>query len=370
MYQTVGCKLYGLGVYGREIKKVHEIAAKTMYRIRENDLLINRIWAQKGSAGIVPKHLDGAVVTNDFPVVEFDLTKVFPPYIAWYVKYQDFWDECRSHSHGTSGRERLKPKELPNITFPLPPLNEQQRVAAILDRLMERIDEARRQREAAVSEGEILLGSHSSKIFENGYPVLPMDENICEIKGGIQKSQKRIPQKNPVRYITVAHVQRNFIDTSDPRFFEVSDEELEKWRLLPGDVLVIEGNGSIEQIGRTALFRGEIPECVHQNHVIRIRPNQELVDPEYLNLYLNSPCGQMQMLERSRTTSGLYNLSVGRIKTIKIPVPLKSVQLNIVNHLNLLQARITSLKSLQSEIEQDLEALIPSLLQKAFAGEL
>ena len=174
-----------------------------------------------------------------------------------------------------------------------------------------------------------IAAENDLEIENQRIPYVPI-ELICDVRGGIQKSKNRRPDKNPIRYLTVAHVQRNWIDFSDERFFEVYPDELERWRLLSGDNLVVEGNGSADHIGRTAIFRGEIENCVHQNHLIRVRPNQELLDPEYLNLFLNSPEGRGEMLERSRTTSGLFNLSVGRIQTIKVPLPPIEEQKRIV----------------------------------------
>ncbi|MBA2783787.1 MAG: restriction endonuclease subunit S [Rubrobacteraceae bacterium] len=137
-----------------------------------------------------------------------------------------------------------------------------------------------------------------------------------------------------------------------------------------GDVLVIEGNGSAEQIGRAALFRGEIEDCVHQNHVIRVRPDKARLLPEFLNAYFNSSAGRHEMLERSRTTSGLFNLSVGRIKQIEIPFPSLEEQRDTVIYLDYLQAKVDSLKRLQAETAAELDALLPSVLDRAFKGEL
>lgn len=250
-------------------------------------------------------------------------------------------------------------------------LMELRRIVMRIEELAARIEEARELRRRAVEETEALLFAYATEVFgdSNGFTRSPV-ESFCNVRGGIQKSSKRTPGENPRRYITVAHVQRNWIDKSDLRYFEVSDEELERWRLLAGDVLVIEGNGSADQIGRTAMFRGEIEDCVHQNHVIRIRPDQKRVLPEYLNAYLNSPPGQSQMRERSRTTSGLFNLSVGRIKSIEVLLPSPEVQRRIVTNLDGFQAKIDALKRHQAETAVDLDALIPSILDKAFNGEL
>src|SRR5262245_23625172 len=72
LYRTLGCRLYGAGVYPREAKVGAAIQADRMYLVQEGDLVINRIWAQKGSAGIVPTNIAGSVVTADFPVMELD----------------------------------------------------------------------------------------------------------------------------------------------------------------------------------------------------------------------------------------------------------------------------------------------------------
>jgi type I restriction enzyme S subunit len=134
--------------------------------------------------------------------------------------------------------------------------------------------------------------------------------------------------------------------------------------------LIIEGNGSAEQIGRAALFRGEVDPCVHQNHVIRIRPDQRLIDPEYLNEYLNSPAGQDEVQSRSRTTSGLRGLSVGRIKAIEIPLPSVEVQRAVVRRLQEIKVGLGGLAQSQDETATHLDALPPSILDKAFKREL
>jgi len=366
MYQTVGCKLYGLGVYGREIKKGHEIAAKKMYRIRENDLLINRIWAQKGSAGIVPKHLDGAVVTNDFPVVEFDLTKVFPPYIAWYVKYQDFWDECRSHSHGTSGRERLKPKELPNITFPHPPLNEQQRVAAILDRLMERIDEARRQREAAMEAIKVFKKTSAQEYLnKKDYPHKSI-ATLCDIiSGGTPSKSNPDYWDGSIPWVRPKNMKNKEILDSDAHITENALKETNIKLLEPDTVLIVV---------RGMIMVHTVPSAVLKNRAVINQDMKGLVVndsllPEYLCACLwiyNDKL--LSLVEKSG--HGTRRLPTESLLNFTIPVPTLFEQRQLLANLSALNGKIKEIQHLQITSKNDLEDLIPSLLQKAFAGEL
>lgn len=87
--------------------------------------------------GIVPKELDGAIVTNDFLTYDIDASQLHPKYLDYLTSTDAFVSECRQASEGTTNRVRLKPEIFAEIEIPLPPLDEQQRIAAILDRLMD-----------------------------------------------------------------------------------------------------------------------------------------------------------------------------------------------------------------------------------------
>jgi len=370
IYRQLGVKLWGEGAYERESIEGSQTKYKTLSRVEENDIVVNKIWARNGTVAVVPESLSGCFVSGEFPTFKPIRDKLEPRWFHWLTKTKGFWSQCDEKSQGTSGKNRIRPERFLDIEIPLPLPDEQRRIVARIEELAARIEEARELRRRAVDEADALMDKYAEYLFNNSNCYSQSIESICEVKGGIQKSSERTPGANPRRYITVAHVQRNWIDTSDARYFEVSDEELEKWRLLPGDVLVIEGNGSADQIGRTALFSGEIEDCVHQNHVIRIRPNQKWILPDYLNGFLNSPPGQKQMRERSRTTSGLFNLSVGRIKSIDVPLPLLKDQQRIVEKLQEMRYKFDALQRLQAESAAELDALIPSILDKVFNGEL
>ncbi|MEI6606778.1 MAG: restriction endonuclease subunit S [Verrucomicrobiota bacterium] len=186
--------------------------------------------------------------------------------------------------------------------------------------------------------------------------------DLAIISGGIQKGPHRKASLNPVRYLTVAHVQRNRVLVDDPRFFEVTASELDRWRLEKGDVLIIEGNGSVDQVGRTALFRGEIDNCVHQNHVIRVRPDIAQTSGEYLNSFMNSPLGQAVIQSQSNTTSGLRTLSVGRIREIAVPLPPLTEQRKIADILSTWDEALEKLDALIAVKERRKQALMQQLL--------
>lgn len=113
-------------------------------------------------------------------------------------------------------------------------------------------------------------------------------KEFCTVQGGIQKTPLRAPVQHHFPYLRVANVQRGRIDIAQLERYELAQDELQRWRLNAGDLLIVEGNGSESEIGRCAIWQGEIADCVYQNHLMRVRPTgTDAV--EYLALYLSGP---------------------------------------------------------------------------------
>lgn len=369
-YKRARVQSHGQGIVLRDEVYGSEIKTKKQQAARPGEFLVAEIDAKVGGFGIVPPALGGVVVSSHYFLFQINENKCSKEWLNWFVRYNSLEEQTRAQ--GSTNYAAIRPADVLNFEIPLPPLTEQRRIVAHIESLARRVDEAQRLREEADIEAAALHGTFAAKALKE-VSTAPKHSiaGICEVRGGIQKSPVRLPDKNPTPYLTVAHVQRNFIDvSSEPRYFEVSLDELPRWKLEIGDLLIIEGNGSADQIGRVALYRGELGTCVHQNHVIRARPNHEIILSEYLNMYLNSPLGQDEVQKRSRTTSGLRTLSVGRIREIEIPVPPLDEQRRIVAYLDGLQAKVNALRELQFASGEELSALMPSILDKAFKGEL
>jgi len=145
-------------------------------------------------------------------------------------------------------------------------------------------------------------------------------DSVCDVQGGIQKQPIRTPKNNHYPYLRVANVQRGYIVANEMERFELFDGELEKRELKKGDILIVEGNGSADEIGRCAIWSGLIENCVFQNHLIRVR-SLHSGNEIFISKFLNSISGIAEMKKLAVTTSGLYNLSVGKIRAIAIPLP-------------------------------------------------
>jgi len=168
--------------------------------------------------------------------------------------------------------------------------------------------------------------------------------------------------------LRVANVLRGRLDLSELHRFELFNDELETYRLAPGDLLVVEGNGSASEIGRSALWNGEIDDCVHQNHIIRVRC--VAVDPRFVGLFWNSPIGSQGIGALAVTSAGLYSLSTKKIGSVAIPVAPLEEQREIVSRVYQL---LETADRLQRQIEtagRRVHLSSQAVLTKAFQGEL
>ena len=189
------------------------------------------------------------------------------------------------------------------------------------------------------------------------------------IQGGLQKSPARRPRQNHYPYLRVANVYRGTLRLDDLSRFELTRKELDKLRLQAGDILLVEGNGSRTEIGRCALWSGEIKDCVHQNHIIRVRLPRGVI-PKYADIFLNSPIGQAAIQQTASSTSGLYTLSISKVRRLPLALPPTEEQQAIVERV---ADQVAVIDQVGDSVEQQLvctTGLRQAVLHRAFSGKL
>lgn len=149
----------------------------------------------------------------------------------------------------------------------------------------------------------------------------------------------------------------------------VTEQERTPILLEKDDLLIVEGNGSIEQIGRVALWNNAVHGCGHQNHLIRAR----LHAPSYAKLalyFLLSPVGRDFIIKEASSTSGLHTLSLTKVSNLLVPI----MSIGEANELiSQLEEKLSIIEQNEKEIESALakaELLRQSILKKAFSGKL
>ena len=313
--------------------------------------------------------------SSEFHVVRAG-TGMSPRYLMHFLLQRRFRADAQRDMSGTAGLLRVSAKFIEESMVPIPPTAEQERIVSAIEEEFSRLDAGvaaleRVRQNLKRMRAAVLQAATSGSLIDpepSTWRTVAVAD-LAEVSGGITKNPKRAPQYNPVPFLRVANVPRDGLDLRDVHYIEVFDGELERLRLRNGDLLVVEGNGSPDQIGRSALWRGSIDPCVHQNHLIRIRPGPD-VDPEYLNLYWNAPESMRTIQAQASSTSGLHTLSTGKLRAIPVTLPSVSAQREIVEEAS---RQLTALGGMESVINDQLvrnRSLRSSVLAAAFSGKL
>jgi type I restriction enzyme, S subunit len=193
---------------------------------------------------------------------------------------------------------------------------------------------------------------------------------IAKVVGGVTKDSKRQsdPKLSEVPYLRVANVQRGYLDLRIVARIRVPESTLEKLRLQPGDVLLNEG-GDRDKLGRGWVWQGQIPDCIHQNHIFRARLVEATVHPKFLAWYANE-CARSWFDQMASQSVNLASISLSNIKRLPVPLPPYEEQEGIVaildDYLSLLEASVSAVE----EVKQRASALRRSLMAEAFGGRL
>ncbi|MCX4847921.1 restriction endonuclease subunit S [Streptomyces sp. NBC_00893] len=282
--------------------------------------------------------------------------------------------ELVAASHG-SGMVHVTRAKFDHLQVALPPLAEQCRIVDVLEGHLSRLDAAADEVGRSAKRSGHVWSAVLNSVAQGalgGVLTAAQSVNVsdvAEVSGGIQKQQKRRPVDNAYPFLRVANVGRGSLDIEDVHKIELFPGELEKYRLSEGDLLVVEGNGSPDQIGRAAMWKGGLGDVVHQNHLIRVRPGPRL-HPRYLELIWNAPLVTNQLREVARSTSGLYTLSTSKVKSVRIPVPQLSDQIRLVEAAEQWETHATSAQETLRSAARKGSSLRRAILNRAFTGAL
>lgn len=270
----------------------------------------------------------------------------------------------------------------------LPPLAEQRRIVAKLDALTVRLararSEARRVRELAeklrrgtLRQAFVGALTHSqSHADERGSTALPdgwtLQElgQISDIQGGIQVGKKRqgaVPLIE-TSYLRVANVQRGWLKLDEIKTIGVTAEERARLLLQPGDILMNEG-GDRDKLGRGWVWQGQVADCIHQNHVFRIRLHDREFPPEFISHYANE-FGQQYFIDEGTQTTNLASISKRKVAALPVPLPPVEEARRITKLITHAFARADRLEAEARKALALIDRLEAAILAKAFRGEL
>jgi type I restriction enzyme S subunit len=357
-YRLLGAHWYAKGLYVKEVLEGSAIQAKTLYRVEGGDFVYNRLFAWKGSFALAGESEDGCYVSGEFPCFRVDDARLDARYLRSYFRRSELWEQALGQSTGgtPTSRNRLKVQRFLSMAIPLPPLPEQRRIVARIEDLVAKIEEARRLAAAAQHDlSRVLLAAY---------------REICEAAGRLPMQEVAPLVRRPVHVDLTATYREIGIRSFGGGVFHkppVSGASFggkRIYRIEPGDLLF---NNVFAWEGAVATARDDTRGSVGSHRFITCVPRQGLATAEFLRFHFLTEEGLRNLGEASPGGAG-RNRTLGLAALARIPVPVPKLQQQ--KWLDTLQAHAGSIAELRAQTAAHLDALLPSILDRAFKGQL
>jgi type I restriction enzyme, S subunit len=366
-YAEIGVRSFGKGIFHKQPRTGLEVGDKELYVVKSGDFVLQITFAWEGAVGLASESEDGMYCSTRFPTFRVNEDICDPKYLLNYFRTNAGVSQLGNISPGSAGRNRvLSVKRIPEIFVPLPPLDEQRRIVAHIEALAARIEEARGLRQQAVEEAEALTNSAQLNILRCEGETKVRD--FLTVQSGYAFKSDWFTENGVrlVRNINIGHGTINWADAA--RMPEKLAEEFERFLLYRGDILVSLDRPIISTGVKVArVGADDVPSLLVQR-VGRLLFRSKAVLPEFFFAWLRSP-NFTSAIDPGRS-NGVPHISQKDIERISFAPPPLEEQHRIVAYLDDLQARVDELKRLQADTAAELDALLPSILDRAFKGEL
>jgi type I restriction enzyme, S subunit len=373
-YRKLSVKLYGKGVVldapanGANLKMMRHQIAKT------GQVILSEIWGKKGAIGFVPEEGEGALCTSHFFLFDIDRDKLDRGWLTAIFDANYLQWQLHAEAKGTTGYAAVRPKTLLNCEIPLPPLPEQRRIVARIEELAAKINEARGLRQKALQETERIYASRLSQRMEpngKGWVRETVADVIVSMDAGWSPQCDDIPARDGEwGVLKTTSVQWSEFRPYENKVLPETLDPVPALAVKEGDVLVTRA-GPRKRVGVVAAVRKSEPRLTISDKLIRLRPDPKKIEARFLELSLASPFSQEHLIYRKTgLADAQVNISQSILRATPVAYPSLSEQHRIVTELDSLQSEVHALKQLQADTTVELDALLPSILDKAFKGEL
>lgn len=342
---------------GREIGSSKKIVSPGEILISKIVPHIRRVWIVGADRG------RRQIASSEW--ISFSGNKAHPEYLRFFLQSDTFHSKFMGTVTGVGGSLlRARPSEVYKIQIPLPPLAIQHHIAKVLEQadcLRQHVQQMEAELDRlAQALFRDMFGDYRQQTAKNFVPLA----EVADVVSGVAKGSKLTGTVRCLPYLRVANVQDGFLDLSEIKEIEATERDVEKYRLKAGDILMTEG-GDFDKLGRGAMWSGEIVECIHQNHIFRVRLSNAY-EPRFFECYLRTPMVKTYFLGCAKKTTNLASINMSQLKALPTPKESLGRQKQFVVALQKIEAQRQIGRRQQVELEQAFQ----SLMQRAFKGEL
>ncbi len=257
---------------------------------------------------------------------------------------------------GTSGQYKVSQADVRALEIPRLPLPEQRDIVAAHEAFERRIGALER----TLAKVEIAEAALSADALGQVGAAGPRLDSVATVAAGVTLGSEPVGDGTiELPYLRVANVLDGRIDTTDVRTVRIVKTQYERYALRKGDLLLTEG-GDLDKLGRGAVWDGRIDECLHQNHVFRVRCGEQIL-PDFLALYTASPEGRAYFQRVGKQTTNLASINSTQVKQMPVPVPPVEEQRRLLGPVRaareraaVLKQQIAKLRTIQQGVVEDL----------------
>lgn len=334
------------------------------YSLAVGDVVFNNTnseeWVGKTA---VFNHQGDFVYSNHMTRLRVRKDLVSPEYLAACL--QSLWSMGFSKTRAKRwvSQAGIESNTLAAFKIPLPPLPEQLRIVDVLQRAeaSSQVDERRGNLDQLIKAAldDLVLGCDEDKWAQLG--------SLVDARYGTSVSADATAASG-VPVLRIPNVMGGEVDTTDMKYVELTQAELDRLRLTAADVLIVRSNGNPDYVGRSAPITEDVCQSVivYASYLIRLRTDSVRLLPEYLSAFLNSAYGRAAMRNAIRTTAGQSNLSGENLAKVRLPVP----DIEAQRRFRQLWLQVKEIRRLVRKSEDAATALRSTLTISALSGEL
>lgn len=292
--------------------------------LKEGDVLISTVRPGLNAVALVTAELDGATASTGFCVLRPLDGRIDGRYLFHWVRTKQFVRHLEALATGAS-YPAVSERIVREAKLPLPDFAEQRRIADLLDRA----DTVRRKREDSRRLADELLRSVFLEMFgdpvrnEKGWEVVLVSDVVVDTQyGTATKANASGRGVKVLRMNNVTYSGR--IDLSELKSVELPRHSAAKFTVQRGDLLFNRTN-SPELVGKTAVWNSD-EEYAFAGYLVRVRLNDELALPEYVNSVLNSDSGKGMLRAVAKPSNNMSNISASVLRSLRIPLPPLALQ--------------------------------------------
>ena len=357
-YETMGVRWYGKGAYRRSASRPQ---TRTLSRAREGDFVFCRIDAQKGPFAVVPAALDGALVTNEFPLYSVDPSALDARFLVLLFLNQSTLDKIGRLRDGRDGRARWKEPDFEAWSIPHPPTSVQSRIADVISS----VDEAISATEAEAERLALILKIRRADLANNASHAEVPAHTAFDIRLGRQRSPQRATGPSMTPYLRSANIGYDVLRLGDVLSMDFNERERERYALQYGDVLVSEGSAGADAVGMPAVWRSEIEDPVcFQNTLLRYRAVDGRSTPAFVRHWCLWAYESGTFRDVAPEGVNIKHIGDKRARGMAVRLPALDEQPAIVAELDPLSEAVESLRDEASRLRVARAALLDSLLTR------